>query len=250
MVMPEVTPAPEEDSLLDNLSEVVEDVLADDIAPTEPEDPWERRQRLLDSWTAILLALAAVATAWATFEAGNWAGAQSDFQSTSAIQRSDANKAASKATSEQIIDSQMWLSWLGAEANGQKDRAAFFRARFSPALDRAQKAWIGSVPTDAAGNPAQVPQGTPLDLPAYVVPSAVVADRLSTKAEDSLASADEASGYATRFVQLAVIFALVLFFASVATKFTKPRLQVLLILLSMGLLLYGIVRLLLLPQLL
>ena len=106
------------------------------------------------------------------------------------------------------------------------------------------------MPTDAAGNPAQVPKGTPLDLPSYVVPSAVVADQLSTKAEDALASADEASGYATRFVQLAVIFALVLFFASVATKFTKPRLQVILILLSMGLLLYGIVRLLLLPQLL
>ncbi|MEI6372960.1 MAG: hypothetical protein WCP26_04180, partial [Actinomycetes bacterium] len=99
----------ESDSVFEMVEDVVDVVLADDLGPTEPEDRWERRQRILDSWTAIILALAAVATAWATFQAGEWAGSQSDAQSASAIQRSDANRAASDATSEEIVNSQMWL---------------------------------------------------------------------------------------------------------------------------------------------
>jgi hypothetical protein len=49
-------------------------------------------------------------------------------------------------------------------------------------------------------------------------------------------------------VLLAVLFALVLFFASVATKFAAPRIQALLILLSIALLLFALARMLMLPQ--
>lgn len=74
------------------------------------------------------------------------------------------------------------------------------------------------------------------------------ADDLSDKAEASLADADEASNTSTRYVMLAVLFALVLFFASVATKFTAPKIQVVLILTSLALLVTTCVRMLLLPQ--
>ena len=54
-----------DDNILESISDAVETVFSDEYAPAEPEDPWERRQRLLDSWTAVILAIAAVATAWA-----------------------------------------------------------------------------------------------------------------------------------------------------------------------------------------
>lgn len=238
------------DSVLEKVDQLVDDVLGTDIAPIEPEDRWERRQRILDSWTAIILAIAAVATTWASFQASQWANAQSDAQSVSAIQRSDANRAASEATSQSVVDSEMWIAWVEAVASGQKDRAGFLRDRFSPALDRAQKEWLGRVPVDAEGNPSQVPDGTPLDLPSYVVPAQLTADELSNKAESSLADADEASNISTRYVMLAVLFALVLFFASVATKFSAPKIQVALILTGLTLLVVTTVRMLLLPQLL
>ena len=240
----------EDESVLEKVDHLVDEVLATDIEPTEPEDPWERRQRIMDSWTAIILAVAAVATTWASFQASQWANAQSDAQSASAIQRSDANRAASEATSQSVVDSQMWISWVEAEASGQKDRAGFLRDRFSPALDKAQREWLGTVPVDADGNPAKVPDGTPLNLPVYQVPAQLQADEFSAKAEASLADADQASNTATRYVMLAVLFALVLFFASVATKFTAPRIQVALILTSLVLLGITCVRMFLLPQLL
>ncbi|MFN8071065.1 MAG: hypothetical protein U0R66_04550 [Mycobacterium sp.] len=237
-------------SVLEKVDHLVDEMLGTDIAPAAPEDPWERRQRMLDSWTAIILAVAAVATTWASFQASQWSNAQSDAQSASAIQRSDANRAASEASSQSVVDSQMWISWVEAVAAGQKDRAGFLRDRFSPALDRVQKEWLGTVPVDAEGNPARVPDGTPLNLASYVVPAQVQADAYSDKAEASLADADEASNTSTRYVMLAVLFALVLFFASVATKFTSPKIQVGLILIGLVLLFTTCVRMLLLPQML
>jgi hypothetical protein len=100
----------------------------------------------------------------------------------------------------------------------------------------------------ADGNPAAVPDGTPLDSPSYVVPAQLQADTLSAKAEESLATADEASNNATKHVMLAVLFALVLFFASVATKFTAPKIQVALVLVSLLLLATTCVRMIILPQ--
>jgi hypothetical protein len=245
------TALPDDDeSVLDKVDELLDEVLATDIVPTEPEDPWERRQRILDSWTAIILAIAAVATTWASFQASQWSNAQSDAQSASAIQRSDANRAASEATSQSVVDSQMWISWVEATAAQQKLRAGFLRDRFTPALDRAQKEWLGKVPVDADGNPAAVPDGTPLNLPSYVVPAQLQADTLSAKAEESLARADEASNNATKHVMLAVLFALVLFFASVATKFTAPKIQVALVLVSLLLLATTCIRMVMLPQML
>ncbi|MGV1089364.1 MAG: hypothetical protein ACOYBX_15395 [Mycobacterium sp.] len=240
----------DDESVLDKVDQLVDEVLATDIVPTDPEDPWEHRQRILDSWTAIILAIAAVATTWASFQASQWSNAQSDAQSASAIQRSDANRAASEATSQSVVDSQMWIAWVEAEASGQKDRAGFLRDRFSPALDRAQKQWLGTMPVDADGNPAKVPDGTPLDLPGYSVPAQLQADEFSSRAEESLSDADEASNTATKYVMLAVLFALVLFFASVATKFSAPKIQVALILTGLVLLVTTTVRMLILPQML
>jgi len=238
------TPAEDDSGILDDLGEVVDVVLGEDLAPPEPEDPWERRQRLLDSWTAIILAVAAVATAWASFQASQWSGAQSDAQSASAIARADAGRSATAATQQVIIDSQMWLSWIDAVNAGDRRKAGFLDDRFSPPLKAAQAEWVSGAKLDVNGVPVVIPPGTPLDLPSYVVPEQVAADRDADRAEALLADADVAATNSTKFVLVAVLLALTLFFASIATKFTRPKVQVLLTLVSLAILVVGIVRLL------
>lgn len=238
------------EGVLDSIDEVVDVVLGEGIAPDEPESPWERRQRILDSWTAIILAVAAVATAWATFQASQWSGAQSDATSASAILRADAGRAQTAATQQTIIDSQTWLEWVSAVAAGQKAKADFLDNRFSPSLKAAQSAWLTGVTIDAQGVPSTIPAGTPFDLPSYVVPEQVKADADAAKAEDLLAEANTYAERSTQFVLLAVLLALVLFFASVATKFSGPKVQVLLTVLSLVLLMFCVVRILLLDNLL
>lgn len=240
----------DDEGLLDRVADAVEDVFDTDIAPSEPEDPWERRQRLLDSWTAVILAVAAVATTWVSFQASQWSDTASDAQSASAMLRSDAGRAASEASTSVTLDSQMWLSWLQAAGNGQGKRAEFFEQRFSPTLSLAQEEWLGDTPLEDNGLPEDLPAGTPLDRPSYVVPEAARAELLAQVAEESLGKADEATGNATRFVLLAVLFALTLFFASIATKFTAPKVQVVLLVASIAILAIGLVRMFLLPQML
>lgn len=238
----------EEDSVLDDLGEVVDVVMGEELPQPDPEDPWERRQRILDSWTAIILAVAAIVAAWGSFQASQWSGAQSDAQSTSAIARSEAGKLATDATQDTIIDSQMWLSWLASVSNKESKKAAFLEERFSPWLARAQEQWLKGVTVDANGTPVIVPPGTPLDLEAYVVPNQVKSDLQSAKAQAWLDYGDEAGGISTKYVLLAVIVALVLFFASVALKFTRPRVQVMLTLVALALLVVCVIRTLSLPQ--
>lgn len=238
----------DDDSVLDQVDEFVDVVLGEDLEPPQPEDRWERRQRILDSWTAIILAVAAVATAWASFQASQWSGAESDAQSASAIARADAGRAATAATADTILDSQMWLSWIAAVDSGQKARADFLDNRFSSQLQVAQKAWLSGAQVDPQGVPTVVPPGTPFDLPSYVVPKQVESDVEAARAEQQLAYADTAASTSTKFVLLAVLLALVLFFASVATKFTGPKVQVLLTGVALILLVTSVIRMLVLPQ--
>jgi hypothetical protein len=76
-----------------------------------------RRQRL-DSWTAVILGVAAILTAWASFQASQWSGAQSDAESLSTISRSDAGHTTTDATRAEITDTQTWQTWLLAVSTG------------------------------------------------------------------------------------------------------------------------------------
>jgi hypothetical protein len=89
-----------------------------------------------------------------------------------------------------------------------------------------------------------------MDLPVYVVPAQVESDAHAERAEALLADAAHAGATATSFVLLAVILALVLFFASISTKFSQPRAQVLLGSVAVVVLAIGLLRLATLPHLL
>jgi len=244
--LPEVD---QDEGIFETIGDAVETVFSDDYAPAAPEDPWEKRQRLLDSWTAIILAIAAVATAWASFQASQWSGAQSDRQSESTILRSDAGRAQTAATADTVIDSQTWLSWVSAVDAKQEAKAKFLSTRFSPTLKTAQADWLSGVKLDEQGVPVVIPLGTPLDLPSYQLPKQIESDTKAAQAEAKLGEADQAANNSTGFVLVALLFAMVLFFASIATKFTEPKIQVLLTVISIGLLVIGLIRMFIIPPL-
>jgi len=242
----DVTP---DDGVLDDLRDVVEEVLGEDLPVPEVTDPWQRRQQRLDSWTAVILGVAALLTAWASFQASEWSGAQADAESQSAISRSDAGRTTTDATQAEIIDAQTWQSWLLAVSTGAEARARFLQNRFSPPLAAAQEQWLEGVTVGPDGLPSTVPEGTPMDLAVYITPARIQANAYAAAAERQLADAGQAATNSTRFVLLVVLFALVLFFASVSTKFSSPKVQALLMLVSVILLVFSAIRLVVLPQL-
>jgi hypothetical protein len=247
--MDDTRPA-EDEGIIDDVQEVIDDVLGENLAAPPEPDPWERRMRVVEALTAVILAVAAVATAWATFQASQWSGSQSDAVARSGNERIESLRASTSADQTVAIDTTTWLDWLGAVSQHDTARASFLRARFRPGLAAAHDAWVAKATRRVDGTIVTVPPGTPFGEAAYSVPERARAERLSASAEQLLASADEAATRSTRFVTTALVLALVLFFAGIATKFRSPRTQAALVLLSLVLLAAGLVRMLTLPQLL
>lgn len=242
-------PASDDDGILDDVEEVVDVVLGENLPEPEAEDPWERRSRRLDAITAVLLAVAAVATAWATFQASQWSDAQSDAVAAASTARTESIRYQSAAEQTEQIDTAVWLQWLQAVSGRDTRRAAFLEERFRPTLQTAHAAWVAKAEVSRTGTITDLPPGTPFTEPEYRIPAQAKADSLGAEAEQDLADAQEASSNNTKFVTDALVLALVLFFAGIATKFRNPKTQVLLVGLAIVFAVFGIGRLVMLPHL-
>ena len=205
---------------------------------------------MLDTVTAVILAVAAVATAWATFQASQWSGAQSDRVADASAARTESVRYQASAGQTEQIDTAVWLQWVGAVSNKDTARATFLAERFSPSLAAAHKAWVAEAKLDAKGRIVAIPAGTPFTRRDYVIPAQARADAFAAEAERQVAEAQEDSGNSTKFVTDALVLALVLFFAGIATKFRNPRLQAALVALAILFAIFGLVRLVTLPHLL
>jgi hypothetical protein len=238
---------PEDGGLLDD---VVDEILGENLPPPEAEDAWERRQRVLETTTTVILSLAAVATAWATFQATQWSSAENDAVSRSSVSRSKAIQATSQASRTEQLDTTIWLQWLAAFRAGDRAQAAFLHSRFRPGLLRAHDIWVAKAVVAPDGRVISAPAGTPFTEPQYLLPDAARADDLSSEAEHQLAVSQHAASMSTKYVVVALAFALVLFFAGIATKFRQPKLQAALVGLALVFGLFGVVRMLTMRQLL
>jgi hypothetical protein len=232
------------------LDDVVDEILGDDLPPRGPEDPWEHRQRVVDATTAVILSLAAVGTAWATFQASQWSSKESDAVAASSVARSKAIQATNHGTRTEQLDTTIWLQWLSAFRAGDKEQARFLRERFRPGLLKAHKVWVAKALVAPDGKVISAPAGTPFTEPEYVVPDAARADELSAEAESQLADSRHAASMSTKFVLVVVLLALVLFFAGIATKFRNPKLQAALVAFALVFCAFGFVRILMMKQLL
>jgi hypothetical protein len=147
------------------------------------------------------------------------------------------------------VDASIWIEWQKAVLLGREDFAGFIYDRFSPELDEAQDTWFGRALRDEDGNPVngKLPKGTPMALDSYVPPGQEKSEELSTRAEELVAESAVYGQTSAKYTLLTIMFALVLFFGSVATKFTGPKIQLALGSLAVILLLSAVVRMLLLP---
>lgn len=75
--------------------------------------------RNLDLLSTVLLALAAVATAWATYQGAHWRSEQGLAGNRSTAARVEANRAAGVANREIQNDALTFTQWVDAYAAGQ-----------------------------------------------------------------------------------------------------------------------------------
>jgi len=181
-------------------------------------DAEARRQHRIEVLSTILLAVAAVATAWSTYQSTQWRGEQAADYSKGNAARVESSTASTRAGQLTQVDIATFIQWVNADVAGKKRLATFYRRRFRKEFRPAFAAWV-------ATNPRTNPKAplTPFVMPQYKVAEAVQAARLNVAAGRHANTAGTANQRSDNYVLAVVLFAVSLFFAGVSTKLRALR---------------------------
>jgi hypothetical protein len=169
----------------------------------------------------VLLAVAAVATAWSSYQATRWNGEQTKAGAKTNAIRLDAVRAQGLAEAQTQVDVATFTQWVDAYARDEKTLTTFYFDRFREEFKPAVNAWIATRPLRTEGAPL-----TPFTMPEYQLAAADEAERLDAEAEASAATVRENIQRASNYVLGVVLFAVALFFAGMSTKLGAQRLRV------------------------
>src|SRR5262245_5585030 len=100
---------------------------------TDPEAAEAAEAARRDRWdalAAIVLALAAVLSAWAAYQSTRWSGYQANSYARSAAYRSDAARHQTNASRQIQIDVATFLQWTAASESGNAQLADALHERF------------------------------------------------------------------------------------------------------------------------
>jgi hypothetical protein len=201
----------------------------------------------------IIMALAAIATAWCAFQATKWSGIQAIEFSNANAGRVESTRLDNVANTQRSIDVDVFSAWLDAVAeevgSGQippvsesgyapvdGTLSAFYfermRDEFRPALD----AWLATDPLNEPDAP-----GTPFAMVEYQLAAAQDADALLEQSAVDRQDALDANQNGDNYVLTTVGFALVIFFGGVSSKLAERRNRWIAIILAMALFAGGLV---------
>jgi hypothetical protein len=98
----------------------------------------------------VLLAIAAVATAWAAYQSARWHGEQAKAQSASIAARVESSRAAGVANRQAQVDVAQFTHRADANVGREGELAAFYRRRFREEFKPPFRAWIATFPISLA----------------------------------------------------------------------------------------------------
>lgn len=214
---------------------------ADEMAQgAEAEE--ERRQRTIDRTEiviAVLLGIAAILTAWSTFQSAQLGGAVTAAYSEGIRLSDTASQAFNDASATDIADEALFLEFAKASNSGDESTADYiYSSLMSEDLAAAVDWWLEQ--PDSAG------YGTPFveDNPAW---STVAFDDAAALDEEAQAKFDEATvqdGLGSEFDVLSIIIAIALFLFGVGSLVRQQRIKVGLGAIGAVILVYSAIRLL------
>lgn len=185
--------------------------------------------------STIILAVAAVLTAWSAFQSAKWGGVMSIEFNSAGTARTESTRFDTLAGQQAQVDVGLFTNWLAALnddlntgaitlAPGQGytptegTLSGFLFLRFRPEFRPVMDAWLATFPVT---NPDAPP--SPFAMPEYTLAAAEEADLLQSTADAHRDAALVANQTSDDYVLTAVLFASVLFFAGVSTKMQRPR---------------------------
>ena len=182
-------------------------------------------------WTeliaVVLLAFAAVATAWSSYQANRWNGEQAKTSGRVNATRIEAARASGLANAQTQVDIATFVQWVDAYAQQKTTLADFYEKRFRKEFQPAFRAWLATRPLRNADAPL-----TPFAMPEYRLAATANAEQLDAKAEVLSAQVRRNIQRSSNYVLSVVLFAVSLFFAGMSAKLSTPRLRVAMLILG------------------
>jgi hypothetical protein len=182
------------------------------------DDPKPSRlDRRFELAATVLLAMAAVATAWAAYQSARWHGQQAEAQSASIAARVESTRTANVANRQAQIDVALFTQWVDAYARDQTELADFYRKRFRAEFEPAFEAWVATKPRTNRTAPL-----SPFAMPQYKLAATTQANRLETHAGAFSQRVGRFIQRADNYSLAVVMFAASLFFAGISTRLRSP----------------------------
>ena len=194
--------------------------LAANPAPAVTPAPSKGLDRL-EVIATLLLAVAAVATAWSSYQAMRWNGEQARAASRTNALRIEAARAQGLSDSQTEVDVATFIQWIDATANEDADLQAFYEARFRPEFAEAFDAWLATEPLTTPGAPL-----SPFAMDEYRTSASIETARLDAESDASSAVVSRNIQRASNYVLAVVLMSVSLFFAGMSTKLTGSQLRV------------------------
>jgi hypothetical protein len=183
----------------------------------KPEMP-----RWVDTVSAILLSVAGLATAWASYQASLWGGEQVSYYSVAGAKLTNASQLDIVAGQKAGFDTTLFVAWIDSALAGDEDRKDFLERRFSPSFSESFRQWRGKLPENLQGY--RLPPGTqPPALPPVSYPEAAKAAALRTEAQQIFEKGEAANRNSDRFVAVTVLLSTVLFLAGISQLLQRPE---------------------------
>jgi hypothetical protein len=176
-----------------------------------------RFDRRLELAATVLLAMAAVATAWAAYQSARWHGEQARGQSASIAARVESTRTANVANRQAQIDVALFTQWVDAYARDETELAGFYRKRFRAEFQPAFEAWVATRPRKNPDAPL-----SPFAMPQYKLAATAQADRLEAQAAAASQRVGDFIQRADNYSLTVVLFAASLFFAGISTRLRSP----------------------------
>jgi hypothetical protein len=174
----------------------------------------------IDIIAAVLLSVAALATAWSSYQASRWTSEQAKAGAVANAARVESTRSSGLANAQTQIDVAIFISWVDARLRGETELTAFYEQRFRAEFKPAFQAWIQTNPFDNPGAPP-----SPFAMKEYQLAATQQADELAATAEASAEVARTDIQRASNYVLGVVLFATALFFAGISTKLQSTRLR-------------------------
>ncbi len=187
---------------------------------THADEPPEGGRSWQELVVTVLLVVAALGTSWSSYQATRWNGEQAAAAGRTSAVRISAARAQGQAQAQTQVDVATFIAWADADRGGDKRLADFYLDRFRDEFQPAYDAWMATEPFT---NPEAPP--TPFAMDAYQLASRDVAKRLDAAAEASAAEVRVDIQRSSNYVLTVVLYAVVLFFAGMSTRFSSRRLR-------------------------